>query len=181
MRPIITCKSSPNRPINKKEFDSIRPALHEFSSLDNEILEEKAAGRFLNYSEWYGEYNIEAICQFAGRVIYKNDHARRQVINSMGEDDPDARRFDLIKPILQWRGQGSPSFSGRSGRPWPELGLEENDLWRKTRMVCWMSTQFNEHFIAVLILGPEKLVVPFDSLAGQHVDPKLAEVSLCTI
>jgi hypothetical protein len=49
--------------------------------------------------------------------------------------------------------------------------------WRAKRTVTYFNISPNQHWIAVIIFGPERLLVPYDSLAGAVVHPTIQKVS----
>ena len=52
-----------------------------------------------------------------------------------------------------------------------------NHLWRGDRTGFMMSSRYREHFHAVIVFGPERLVVPFDGCGGTYTDPAIMKVS----
>jgi hypothetical protein len=57
---------------------------------------------------------------------------------------------------------------GSKSRPGPAFGLrgDRDHCWRNDRTVFSMSANTDRHFHAVIVFGPERLIVPYDGAAG---------------
>jgi hypothetical protein len=154
--------------------------LHEYGGFDPVALDAKACERFVDYELWYGEDNIGRISEFATRMIRLKDDPPAGSSKGFEIGDPQRsashHRSSLSVPILRWNADKTPILEDVNGVSWPYLGKEPSDEWRNKRTITWMSTAYGKHFMAVLICGPEKLVVPFDSFAGTVGDPLVLQV-----
>ena len=69
-----------------------------------------------------------------------------------------------------------PILCSLAGGPAPEFTGHPD--WRSKRTVTYFNIVPNVHWIAVIVFGPERLVVPYDSLAGAVVHPSIERVSI---
>jgi hypothetical protein len=59
----------------------------------------------------------------------------------------------------------------------PAPFFAEHPNWRSKRTVHYLNVSNNTHWMTVIVFGPERLVVPYDSLGGRSMDTELRKVS----
>ena len=159
---LLTAARTTARFIDANQFDRLE------HTLPRRVRGEPMLGPLLRHSEYIGTSIINeiAICWSKLRSSIANERLRGQQTTYAQE------LLSWVKPADEW----VPRWcSGKAG-PAPQFGRHPD--WRTKRLITFLNVSHNEHWMAVMIFGPERLVVPFDSLGGALVHPAIKQV--CT-
>ena len=147
------------RTMAAKKGGSLR-TLHEGTELSPVVLES-----LRDRTAWWRTDFIDAVClAVMGRLRLSNQVSPQLTV--------------YVPFLLRWNDSNkTPLFRSLQDDsiPWP--ALKSDPTWRERTTLGVISVSYQQHFIALAIFGPQRLVVPIDSAYGSHDHPVLKEVS----